>query len=232
MPGALESRRRTRVRESVFNALDRIESLMLVTTTLVTLLTILLTAGRYAADEEDPTQLLLVLALSVTFAGAVSEAIVYALEDAYREASQRRTYRQLRASSPDEARELVAETVEVQLGTQLPDEALDELTAAVLSEENWMPLPEVDLDRSNLRESLASVMYSLGALAPVVLPLVVIDAWEVARWVSIAVAVATLFLVGVVWGRRDGLPPLTCGLILLGVGVALVGSSLLFEALV
>jgi hypothetical protein len=224
--------RRERIRESVFTALDRIESLMLVTTTLVTLLTILLTAGRYAADEEDPTRLLLTLALSVTFAGAVSEAIVYALEDAYHEASQRRSYQRLRGSSHEDARKLVADVVEHELGVTLPHEELDRLTAAALAEGNWRPLPEVDLDRSNLRESLASVMYSLGALAPVVIPLLLIEAWEVARWVSIGVAVTTLYVVGVVWGRRDDLPPVLCGSILLGVGLALVGSSLLFEALV
>lgn len=232
MPGTHPPRRRERIRESVFTALDRIESLMLVTTTLVTLLTILLTAGRYASDEEDPTRLLLTLALSVTFAGAVSEAIVYALEDVYHDATRRRSYLRLRGSSHDEARDIVADTLEVELGASLPSERIDELTAAVLTEQNWVPLPEVELGRENVRESLASVMYSFGALVPVVLPLVVIDAWEIARWVAIGVAVATLYIVGVVWGRRDDLPPVTCGLILLGVGIGLVATSLLFEALV
>jgi VIT1/CCC1 family predicted Fe2+/Mn2+ transporter len=102
----------------------------------------------------------------------------------------------------------------------------------VLAREHWVPLPEVELGRENVRESLASVMYSFAALVPVVLPLVVIGPWEIARWVSIGVAVATLYVVGIVWGRRDQLPPVACGLVLLGVGVALVATSLLFEALV
>lgn len=228
----MAARRRERLRESVFTALDRIESLMLVTTTLVTLLTILLTAGKYASDEEDPTRLLLTLALSVTFAGAVSEAIVYALEDVYHDAARRRSYERLRASSHDDAREIVAGTVEHELGASLPAERIDELATAVLAEANWVQLPEVELGRENVRESLASVMYSFGALVPVVLPLVLIRPWEIARWVSIAVAMATLYLVGIVWGRRDDLPPVACGLVLLAVGAALVATSLLFDALV
>ena len=57
---------------------------------------------------------------------------------------------------------------------------------------------------------------------PVVIPFIVIADARLALRVSNALAVISLFLCGFLFGRHAGLQPLTTGLVMVGVGIALV----------
>jgi len=57
---------------------------------------------------------------------------------------------------------------------------------------------------------------------PVVIPFIVIADGRLALRISNALAVISLFLCGVLFGRHTGLQPLATGLIMVGVGIALV----------
>ncbi|HTM73421.1 MAG TPA: VIT family protein, partial [Pseudolabrys sp.] len=57
---------------------------------------------------------------------------------------------------------------------------------------------------------------------PVVIPFIVIADGRLALRISNALAVISLFLCGVLFGRHTGLQPLATGMIMVGVGIALV----------
>jgi hypothetical protein len=57
---------------------------------------------------------------------------------------------------------------------------------------------------------------------PVVIPFIVIADARLALRISNALAVISLFLCGVLFGRHAGLQPLATGLVMVGVGIALV----------
>jgi hypothetical protein len=57
---------------------------------------------------------------------------------------------------------------------------------------------------------------------PVVIPFIVIADARLALRVSNALAVISLFLCGYLFGRHAGLQPLTTGLVMVGIGIALV----------
>ena len=61
---------------------------------------------------------------------------------------------------------------------------------------------------------------------PVVIPFIVISDARLALRISNALAVISLFLCGFLFGRHAGLQPLTTGLIMVGVGVALVSVAI------
>jgi VIT1/CCC1 family predicted Fe2+/Mn2+ transporter len=61
---------------------------------------------------------------------------------------------------------------------------------------------------------------------PVVIPFIVIADARLALRISNTLAVILLFLCGFLFGRHAGLQPLTTGLVMVGVGIALVSIAI------
>lgn len=164
-------------------------------------------------------------------AAGLGAGIVSALEDLHEEGDRRALRRRLRATSPDEARAVVEQRIEEELGADVDAADVEPLAAAVLADAAQQTRPAHRVGWSNVRTVVVSVGCNLLALLPAALPFAVIDDWHTAwRWSVTAVAVA-LVVVGMVWGRAAGISPLVCGLVLVSVGLVEIGVGFVLEAM-
>jgi len=99
-----------------------------------------------------------------------------------------------------------------------------------LIRENINKIPASDMaPRLTAREwrgALGVCILVILSTFPVVIPFIVIADARLALRISNAVAVIVLFLCGFLFGRHAGLQPLATGLIMVGIGVALVSITI------
>jgi len=99
-----------------------------------------------------------------------------------------------------------------------------------LIRENINKIPASDmaprLTASEWRGALGVCILVILSTFPVVIPFIVIADARLALRISNAVAVIVLFLCGFLFGRHAGLQPLATGLIMVGIGVALVSFTI------
>jgi len=76
------------------------------------------------------------------------------------------------------------------------------------------------------RGALGVCLLVILSTFPVVIPFIVIADARLALRISNALAVILLFLCGFLFGRHAGLQPLTTGLVMVGVGIALVSIAI------
>jgi hypothetical protein len=93
---------------------------------------------------------------------------------------------------------------------------------------NKIPLSDVAprLTGRDWRGGLGVCILVILSTFPVVIPFIVIADARLALRISNAVAVIVLFLCGFLFGRHAGLQPLATGLIMVGIGVALVSITI------
>jgi len=96
---------------------------------------------------------------------------------------------------------------------ELIRERIDKIPASDLS---------TRLTRRDWQGALGVCAVVILSTFPVVIPFIVIADTRLALRISNALAVLLLFLCGFLFGRHAGLQPLTTGLIMVGVGIALV----------
>jgi hypothetical protein len=99
-----------------------------------------------------------------------------------------------------------------------------------LIRENINRIPASDiaprLTGRDWRGALGVCILVILSTFPVVIPFIVIADARLALRISNAVAVIVLFLCGFLFGRHSGLQPLATGLIMVGIGVALVSITI------
>jgi VIT1/CCC1 family predicted Fe2+/Mn2+ transporter len=93
---------------------------------------------------------------------------------------------------------------------------------------NKVPASDVHarLTRRDWRGALGVCILVIVSTFPVVIPFIVIADARLALRISNALAVILLFLCGFLFGRYAGLQPLVTGLIMVGIGVALVSIAI------
>ena len=93
---------------------------------------------------------------------------------------------------------------------------------------NKIPVSDVAprLTGRDWRGALGVCILVILSTFPVVIPFIVIADARLALRISNAVAVIVLFLCGFLFGRHAGLQPLATGLIMVGIGVALVSFTI------
>jgi len=93
---------------------------------------------------------------------------------------------------------------------------------------NKIPMSDVAprLTGRDWRGALGVCILVILSTFPVVIPFIVIADARLALRISNAVAVIVLFLCGFLFGRHAGLQPLATGLIMVGIGVALVSFTI------
>jgi len=82
------------------------------------------------------------------------------------------------------------------------------------------------LTRRDWQGALGVCVIVILSTFPVVIPFIVIADTRLALRISNALAVILLFLCGFLFGRYAGLQPLTTGLVMVGVGIALVSIAI------
>jgi VIT1/CCC1 family predicted Fe2+/Mn2+ transporter len=93
---------------------------------------------------------------------------------------------------------------------------------------NKIPASDVGLKLTarDWRGALAVCILVILSTFPVVIPFIVIADARLALRISNVLAVILLFLCGFLFGRHAGLQPLATGLVMVGVGVALVSIAI------
>jgi len=93
---------------------------------------------------------------------------------------------------------------------------------------NKIPMSDVAprLTGRDWRGALGVCILVILSTFPVVIPFIIIADARLALRISNAVAVIVLFLCGFLFGRHAGLQPLATGLIMVGIGVALVSFTI------
>jgi len=205
-------------------ALDAADSLAEVTCGLVMTLTILLTAGYYVGDSSTPAETLLLTAFGCCLAWGIIDGLLYVGSNLYDRGRRSRLVATVQASSSPEAakamlRAAIADGVDDLLSGEVLDAATEEVYAKALRAE---PQHRVTTEPSDFRAARAAIGLNVGALLPAAVPFLLIDDWRVALRVSNVVVVATMFGVGMAWGRLSSFGALRSGVLVLVFGVSMV----------
>ena len=125
-----------------------------------------------------------------------------------------------KTANREEAHRMVADELPPLLAPAFQPEQLE------LIRERIKTIPAADLSsgltRRDWQGALGVCFIVILSTFPVVIPFIVIADARLALRVSNALAVISLFLCGFLFGRHAGLQPLTTGLVMVGVGIALV----------
>jgi VIT1/CCC1 family predicted Fe2+/Mn2+ transporter len=215
----------------LWGALDPVEVLTEVTSGLTITLVVLLTAGVVLEDGDHPVRLLLVLALGSTLASGLSAGILNALEDLH-EAGDRTSWRaRIRAMPTHEATVLVEQQIEEVIGSELEPADVARIAAAIVEQPPSVEDRRPRIRHGNVRTAAVTVLYNIAALFPAALPFLIFDDWHTAWRVSTAMVAVAVVAVGTIWGRVAGISPLTCGLVLVSVGLVEIVAAFVLEAL-
>jgi VIT1/CCC1 family predicted Fe2+/Mn2+ transporter len=152
---------------------------------------------------------------------------MYAMQSVFERGRLARLLRTVRTMDDDRAIRTIDSALEGLLGGlgDAPDRA--EFGRIVLrSARRSEPRPS-GLRADDVRGGIAVAALIVMTTAPLVAPFLFIeDAWIAAR-VSNGVALAMLLLLGMRWGSYTGDPPWRIGAIMVGLGIALVGVTIL-----
>jgi len=178
-----------------------------------------LTAGR--ADIKT----MIVGALGCNLAWGIIDAGMYlmsALNERGRNLLALQTVR--RATDPDTALRAIAETLPSSLAPVLSRQELE------LMRQKLLELPEQParpwLTRDDWLAALGVCLLVFLSTFPVVIPFLFIGEVQPALRVSNAIAVVMMFLCGYAFAQCTGLRPLPTGLVMVGIGSALVGVAI------
>jgi VIT1/CCC1 family predicted Fe2+/Mn2+ transporter len=171
-------------------------------------------AVRLGIDEATSTELFVAI-LGCNIAWGIVDGVMYAMQSVFERGRLARLLRTVRTMDDDRAIRT----------SDAPDRA--EFGRIVLrSARRSEPRPS-GLRADDVRGGIAVAALIVMTTAPLVAPFLFIeDAWIAAR-VSNGVALAMLLLLGMRWGSYTGDPPWRIGAIMVGLGIALVGVTIL-----
>ncbi len=164
-------------------------------------------------------------ALGCNLAWGIIDAALYVMGCLEERGSDLRVLRAVRQSSnPDETRRLIAGA--------LPDALASVLSTAEAGaiQQKLLQLPEPParpgLTRGDAFSALGICLWVFASTFPVVIPFLFIAEVQPALRVSNAIALAMLFLCGYAFARCTGLRPWPTGLLMVGIGCAMVGVAI------
>ena len=204
-------------------ALDPIDRFSEVLFGLIMVLAFTCSLSVAKGGAEDVHQML-VAALACNLAWGLVDGVMYVLTSLAERSRLAAVILGVRASDPAVARAIVHATLPEGFQSITDDAEADRIVARLRA------LPEPPHQRAltaeDLRGALGSALLVMAATLPPVLPfLLVADAGRALR-ISNGVAVASLFLVGLLLGRACGLRPWLLGLAMVVLGTVLVAITI------
>jgi hypothetical protein len=207
------------VREPVLSPVDRVSELLFGLFMALTFVGAVSVAG--AGDAE--IRAMFVAALGCNLAWGLVDAVMYLVRTVTDRGRTLTLVRSVRAAPDAEA------------GRKLVEGALSRAMAGLVSSAEIegirgriVALPAVPerptLTRDDLLASLAIFLIVVASTLPVVLPFALFDHVGIAKTVSRAIALAMLFFGGLALGRYAGYGSWKVGLMMVGLGTALVGA--------
>lgn len=209
-------------KQGLLTALDPADRLCEVTCGLVMTLTILLTAGYYVEDADDPAHTLLVVAVGCNLAWGLIDGLLYVMSDMYDRAKQRRGLDALRSADPARGQAFVRERLTRAAGAVLTTDEETTVASALYAAATRTPDPPSGITIGNVRTALVTVLLNMLALVPPVLVFALVDDWSTALDLASALLVTMMFLVGEGWGREVGLRPWRAGASMVLIGGTMV----------
>jgi hypothetical protein len=191
------------------------------------LIMVLTFTGSLSAAESGRVEVrtMLLGAIGCNLAWGIVDAIMYVLNSLGSRGAGLLVLRRLRqASKPEEAHALIAESLHPAIAATLRHEDLERIRQGL----DAMPEPpqRAGLKREDLSGALASFLLVFLSTFPVVVPFFFISEAMLALRVSNGVAIVLLFLSGYELAKYSGFRPWLTGLVMVGIGVALVGITM------
>ena len=178
-----------------------------------------ITAGR----SEIGT--MIVGALGCNLAWGIIDAALYLMGSLAERGRNLLTVRSARqASSPEQARRLMADVLPEPLASVLSDDDAESMRQKLLQ----LPEPPArpSLTKDDALGALAICLWVFVSTFPVVIPFLLIGEVQPALRLSNTIAIAMLFLCGYAFARYTGLRPWPTGLLMVAIGCALVGIAM------
>jgi hypothetical protein len=177
------------------------------------------TADRFAIRT------MLIAALGCNIAWGIIDAGLYLMARIGERGRNALSVRAVReAANRKDAHRLIVDELPPLIAPALQPAQLD------LIRERISTIPAADLSpRLTRRDWLGALGVCIVVIVstfPVVIPFIVIADARLALRISNALAVISLFLCGFLFGRHAGLQPLATGLVMIGVGIALVSIAM------
>ncbi len=206
-------------RESVLGPVDRASEMLFglfMALTFVGAVSVA-TAGR----QEIHT--MFAAALGCNLGWGLVDAIMYLVDTATDRAHSRRLVQSVRATADAVAgRKLIEASLPPAIAGLVSTAEIEAIRERVVA---LPPQPErPSLERTDLLAALAICLIVVAATLPVVLPYVLIGDVRTAKTVSRVVALAMLFLGGLVLGRYAGYGSWKAGVIMVALGAGMVGA--------
>jgi VIT1/CCC1 family predicted Fe2+/Mn2+ transporter len=180
---------------------------------------------RYFSAETAATavQRMLLAALGCAIAWGFIDGVMYILTSMFERSERQRLLVEIQGA-PDEraALTLVGDKLDDTLGEVLTDEQRVQLSVAMYQRLKDIRPKRIAVARDDVFGAIAVFLLAVVATLPVAIPFLFIDDPVLAIRMSNLIAIVMLFLVGAAWARYIGARPLLMGLLLAGLGLALV----------
>jgi VIT family protein len=191
------------------------------------LIMVLTFTGSLSAAESGRAQVrtMLIGAIGCNLAWGIVDAIMYILNSLGGRGSDLLTLRRVRsAPSPAQAHDLIADALPPTVAANLQAEDFERIRRGLAA----LPEPpaRAPIKGEDLRGALAAFLLVFLSTFPVVIPFLFISDPMVALRVSNAVAIALLFLAGWSFAKSSGFRPWLTGMVMVGIGAALVGLTM------
>jgi VIT1/CCC1 family predicted Fe2+/Mn2+ transporter len=181
--------------------------------------------ARYGAPEGIATavQRMLLAAIGCAIAWGLIDGVMYILTSMFERSQNQRLLVDIQ-KAPDErsAVEMVGDTLEDTVGAVLTDEERAQLSVSIYQRFKNVPPTRIRVTRDDVLGAIAVFMLAVVATLPVAIPYLFVDDPYRAIRLSNLIAIVMLFVVGAAWARYTNAPPLRMGLLLAGIGLAMV----------
>jgi VIT1/CCC1 family predicted Fe2+/Mn2+ transporter len=196
---------------------------------LVMVLTFTLVAGLHAPEGREGMAALLRAALGCNVAWGIIDGVVYLMGQRFARQRQAQLVAAVRdAADQTSMRAVLREAVEAELVAPMTPREAARVFSIVRTLAGRLPPVRPGLTRRDLYGAVSCFALCVGCALPAAVPFLLLDTPRVALRVSNAILLASLFALGMVWGRQIGGRPLATGLGLLVLGAAMVGIAVAF----
>lgn len=177
--------------------------------------------GAVSVATADPIRTMLFAALGCNIAWGIIDAGMYLMARLGERGRNVLSVRAVReAANREDAHRMIADELPPLIAPAFQPAQLELIRVRI----NTIPAADLSsrLTRLDWLGALGVCLVVILSTFPVVIPFIVIADARLALRISNALAVILLFLCGFLFGRHAGLQPLTTGLVMVGVGIALV----------
>jgi VIT1/CCC1 family predicted Fe2+/Mn2+ transporter len=206
------------VREPVLNPVDRVSEL------LFGLFMALTFVGAVSVAESGQAEIraMLAAALGCNLAWGLADAVMYLVRTVTDRGRSLTLVRSVRAADPEAGRKLIESALSSATTGLVSATEIEAIRGRILALPDLPGRPR--LESRDLLAALAVFLLVVAATFPVVLPFVIFADVGTAKNVSRAIALAMLFGGGMALGRYAGYGSWRVGLMMTGLGAALVGA--------